>query len=130
MQQWVISAVIAFILRQIAKFATTTDWVKVKGDLALRLQQLVPLWLAPGLQDVANMLVDAVAKLLANTKDLQAVADKLVAGDIPGAFQLLLELAKNIFGPPSTHSPGEAKLVAALHMASAEVNAPKGKQVV
>ena len=37
MPAWIISLVVGFVLRQIAKFSESTDWQKVKADVFTRI---------------------------------------------------------------------------------------------
>lgn len=66
-QQWIINIVVAFILRQLVKFGTATDWVKVKADLALRVAAVVPgKWFDAEAVALGNALVDGAHSVMSN----------------------------------------------------------------
>lgn len=100
MDKWLLGVAVNFMLRQIAKFGTATDWQKVKADLDARLPTLVYFqWLVPTVTDIVNQAIDVVAHLLQDAADLQAVSDKLVAGDVLGALVVLKDALVKILVP-------------------------------
>lgn len=108
MPAWIISLVVNFVLRQIAKFADGTDWVKVKADALSRISQIVPAWLLPSLADIVGEAVDILAEALKSTDDLAAIAAKLVAGDVAGALALVIALVEKLIHLPAQYQVLEA----------------------
>ena len=108
MPAWIISLVVGFVLRQIAKFSESTDWQKVKADVFTRIHAIVPAWLASGIDEIVGQAIDVLAAALASTDDLSAIANKLVSGDIQGGLALLIELVQKLVHLPSQYVVLEA----------------------
>ena len=120
MPTWIVNMVVAFVLRQVAKYAGSTDWEKVKADALARFAKMVPAGLMPTVTDIVDAVVDVVAAALADTEDLQgdhfvevfaaALADTedlnkvvalVIAGDMAGAVSALVDLIVKVVHPHS-----------------------------
>lgn len=89
----VVNLVIAFIVRQVVKFGTSTDWSKVKADFDVRLRQLVPgTWFDDEAVCVANAVIDGAAAALSSPAELELVIRKAAAEDWAGAALALKAL--------------------------------------
>ena len=96
----VIKMIVTFIMRQIEKFGHTLDWAKVKADLKPRIEALVPgSWFDAEAVTAVNAILDAAAKALAATDDLQKILDLLAAQKWAEAFEVLKELVVKIWQP-------------------------------
>lgn len=107
MPQWIITLVVNFLLRQIAKFGKDTDWVKVKADAVARISQVVPAWMLGSLADLVNGAIDVLAEALASTDDLARIADLLVKGDVAGALSELIVLVEKLVHGPEQYQVAE-----------------------
>jgi hypothetical protein len=100
LERWAIGIVIAFILRQLAKFQKTIEWDKVKSDLAVRVRALVPgTWFDDEAVALCNLVIDRAAEVLAQgdavekllkmladqkwVEALEALKDLLLGGWVP-----------------------------------------------
>lgn len=101
MPTWIVNMVVAFVLRQVSKYAGSTDWEKVKADALARVAKVVPAALMPTVTDVVDAVVDVVAAALADTEDLNKVVALVIAGDMAGAVTALVELIVNVVHPHS-----------------------------
>ncbi len=110
LEKWLVSIVIAFVMRQFAKFRDQLDWDKVRLDLETRVKDLVP---GSWFDDEAVMLVDLVlAKLKSALGDSEAIGKLLTllaSSDWPGALVFIKGLLSAAL-PTAT----EVKLAAAL----------------
>lgn len=80
MDQWIANSAIAFVIRQVTKFGTETDFAKIKADLAIRVADLIPgKWWDAEAIEITNAIVDACERALKNTKTLKIILDLLVA---------------------------------------------------
>lgn len=116
MPTWIVSAVIAFLLRQVAKFGTSTDWAKVKADAHARLAPVTPDWAEPAAFELVDKAVDVCAYVLKDVADLQRLADKCVSGDFMGALAVLEELLTKAVAGGVAHA--EAALAACKALAA------------
>jgi hypothetical protein len=117
MPAWIVTMVVTFILRQVAKYSENTDWNKVKADLHTRLASLVPAWLLPTVDEVIDEVLDVVAAALTETEALKDIAQKAIAGDIPGALAALIALVGKLI------HPAKGKVLAALETCQASMAA-------
>lgn len=99
MQGWVISAVLSFLIRQIGKYGASLDWDKVKADAHKRIDDLLPDWLEPAFESLADGILDAAKEALSKDSDLLAIAQAVADGDLPAACRLLLDLVKEVASP-------------------------------
>lgn len=102
-QRWIVQAVIAFILRQVAKFGAKTDWVKVKADVQARVADLIP---GTFFDDEGKRLADAVldlcVRVLKSTAQLEKILTLVAAEKFPEAIALLKDLLLKT--PPETEA--------------------------
>lgn len=97
--QWLVTVVIAFVLRQLGKFQETIDWTKVKADLDQRTRDLVPgTWFDDEAVAVVDALLSKVQFVLSDTGDLTAILQKLAASDWTGAYSALKALVLASWG--------------------------------
>lgn len=118
MQQFLLNLVIMFVLRQLAKFGTQTDWAKVKADLGERVRQLVPgEWLDDDAVLFVNQAIDAFAFVCADTADLKAIIDCLARQDYAGAYEALKVLIGRLYQPTDAIGKAVAKGLAKAKVA-------------
>jgi len=99
MQGWVIAAVISFLIRQIGKYGESLDWDKLKADTHARIDDLLPKWLEPAFESLADSILDVVKEALSKQDDLIAIAQDVANGDLPGVFKRLSALVSVIVHP-------------------------------
>lgn len=119
LQNWIISLVISFVLRQIDKFKETIDWAKVRLDLDVRVRALVPgTFFDAEAVAIADWLLDSVIYVLSAQGHLQSVLTKLATSDWAGALAELKELLADLWSQVGPHQPQTpAKLKVAAHVA-------------
>ncbi len=118
MPTWVVNLIISFVLRQIAKFAETIDFDKVKADLAVRIAALVPgTFFDDEAIKVMNTIVSGFELCLAKTDEWKNILALCAAEKWPQA----LEAAKALLIEVWTELPeiAEVELTAALSTAAA-----------
>lgn len=102
-QRLVVSMVISFILRQVAKFKSDTDWRKIKADLDKRVRDLIPgTWFDDEAVLVCRTLVDMAQVVLSSEQELQRVLELVADSKWDAAFALLKQL---ILGQIKVMSP-------------------------
>jgi hypothetical protein len=115
-EKWLIGMVVAFVLRQVAKFRDTIDWAKVKADLDARVTALVPgVFFDSEAVALVNALLDRIVMVLGDTADLQKILDALAASDWAGAYAALLVLIQHAWTPTEGPALKAAQHVAAMH---------------
>lgn len=76
--QWIATAVIGFILRQVSQFKDKTDWDKVLDDAIVRVKALVPGdFLDAEAARVVTMLILGAQKALSQEKSLKIILDHI-----------------------------------------------------
>ncbi len=118
MPVWILNLVIAFAIRQLAKFSKSIDWGKVKTDLAIRIADLVPgtFFDAEAIAG-ANMLLDGLAATLSATADIEAILKLLATDKFAEAMQALKDLLLKIWVPQIPDPVVQAKWQTALSAA-------------
>lgn len=102
-QKWVLSIVVAFVMRQIAKFTMGIDWVLIKLDIEARVRDIVPgVWLDDQAVKLALTLIDIVASVLSAQEDLQKIVDLMIAGKTMEAWEVLKAMILDGFVPQTT----------------------------
>lgn len=92
-ERWIVSIVISFVLRQVAKFKDQTDWAKVRADLETRVKDLVPgTWFDAEAVLVVDLVLEKIQVALGATDVLRDILEKVAAEDWQGALLLLKEL--------------------------------------
>lgn len=113
MNRWLIALVVQFIMRQLEKFGHSIDWAKVKADLKTRVEALIPgTWFDAEAVAAVNAIVDAAAKAMASTHDIQMILDLIAAQKWPEAFDALKALLLKVWAPKAGGK--EADLAAEL----------------
>jgi hypothetical protein len=93
LEKWLVSMIISFVLRQLAKFKEHTDWAKVRADLETRVKDLVPgTWFDSDAAALADVVLEKLQTVLGATDVLQQVLEKVAAEDWAGALTLLKDL--------------------------------------
>lgn len=111
----VIKLVVSFIMRQIEKFGHTIDWAKVKADLKPRIEAVVPgTWFDAEAVAAVFTVVDAAAKALSATGEIQKILDLLAAQKWAEALEALKTLLLSIWQPTGAKQVAYAKALAAL----------------
>lgn len=124
MNNIILKLVIGFILRQIAKFAESTDWTKIKADALARIADLIPgTFFDQAACDLVAGVIDACALALKDAADLKAFADALNAKDWAGALDALEDLLQKIL--PATDAACNTYMPVDVPSALAAVRAMK-----
>lgn len=93
LERWAIGLVIAFVMRQLAKFQESIDWAKVKADLKPRIEALVPgTWFDDEVVALANMVIDRIAEVLAQGEVIEELLKLLADQKWDEALSLLKAL--------------------------------------
>lgn len=99
-QQYALHLVILFVIRQIAKFGAQVKWPKIKEDWDVRVRALVPgLWFDDDAVALANILIDACGRAVADTVDLQKILDLCAAKKWDEAASALKAMVLTIWSP-------------------------------
>ncbi len=57
----VVGMIFSFVLRQLDKFKSSLDWVKLKADMDERIKKAIPIaWLTPAIQSLADIVLDDI----------------------------------------------------------------------
>jgi len=111
-ERWLINMVIAFILRQLAKFGRDVDWEKVAADAEVRVRALVPGdWFDDEAVAIVHGAIAVVKKALAAEEDWARVLKHLAASEWNAALEALKELIGKIWTPAAA---AEQRVAAAL----------------
>lgn len=111
----VLKLVVSFVMRQLEKFGTAIDWGKVKADLKPRIEALVPgVWFDAEAVAAVFAVVDAAARALSATHELQVIVDLLAAQKWSEALEALKTLLLSVWTPVGTKQVAFAKHLAAL----------------
>lgn len=111
LEKWIVSIVISFVLRQVAKFKESTDWVKVRADLETRVKDLVPgSWFDSEAVLIVDLILCKIEEALGAADVLQDLLEKVAAQDWAGAALLLKEILLKVLPTDCT----AYKAVAAL----------------
>ena len=103
LERWALNLVIAFIMRQLAKFGQTIDWAKVKADLDERVRALVPgTWFDDEVVALVNMVLDRCAEVLAHGAAIEALLKLLADQKWDEALQALKALLLGGWVPVGT----------------------------
>lgn len=95
MQSWMISIVISFVLRQLAKFTTSLDWAKVAEDLDKRVRDLIPgKWLDDEGSSVALFAFNSIRAVLMAQDKIKPILELLAHQKYTEAALLLKKLLK------------------------------------
>lgn len=93
LEKWLVGVVIAFVLRQLAKFKDTVDWVKVKADLDLRVRALVPgTWFDDEAAAIVGLVMDRVIAVLSQGDQVKVILELLAAEQWAAALVALKDL--------------------------------------
>ncbi len=93
LEKWLVSIVISFVLRQIAKFKDQTNWATVRADLETRVKDLVPgTWFDAEAVALVDLVMDKLQAILSATDVLRDILEKVAAEDWAGAMVLLKDL--------------------------------------
>ncbi|MES3012647.1 MAG: hypothetical protein V4750_02820 [Pseudomonadota bacterium] len=100
MDRLIMKLLVSFVMRQIEKFGHSIDWAKVKADLKPRIEALVPgKWFDDEAVTAVNSVLDAAAKALSATADLQKILDLLAAEKWAEALEVLKTLLLSAWHP-------------------------------
>lgn len=97
---FLISLVIGFVLRQVAKFKDQTDWVKVKADMDVRVRLLMPgTWFDDDAQGLADFVLAGCIQVLGDSKTLEMLLKLLATENYNGAYATLKDLLLKVWDP-------------------------------
>ncbi len=109
LEKLLISIIVSFVLRQIAKFKDQTNWATVRADLEARVKDLVPgTWFDPESVALADLVLEKIEAALGATADLSALLHLVAAEDWVGALAFLKDLLLKAL-------PAGSKAAAAVH---------------
>ena len=101
-KNWVISMVISFIMRQLAKWQLQIDWAKVKADLQARVAALIRgEWLDAEAVELVGAMVDAASSVLAASEELEKIVKLLADQKFQEAWEALRALILGQWVPSS-----------------------------
>ena len=90
MHSWLISIVISFVLRQLAKFTDSIDWDKVQKDLDERVRQIVPgTWFDDEAVKIVDIAFLTIKRVLKAQDKIQSILQLLAEQKFPEAATLL-----------------------------------------
>ena len=93
LEKWIVSIVISFVLRQVAKFKDQTNWVTLRADFEARARDIMPKkWLDEEAVAVVDLVLDKLQAVLSATADLEHLLRLVAAEDWPGALAALKDL--------------------------------------
>ncbi len=99
MPAWVVSIVISFVLRQIAKFTTKIDWKKLEADLDERIRKIFPIaWFDEDAIALVNTTMEIIKKVLGESDQLKEILELLAEEKFTTAVQVLIKLIKSEIG--------------------------------
>lgn len=102
LQQWALHMVIVFVVGRIAKFGSQIKWAMVHQDFHQWIDKMVPwTWLEEPLSAFADAVIDACAKAVADTVDLQKIIELASAKKWAEAAEALKDLVLAIYKPTS-----------------------------
>lgn len=114
LERWLVSLVVSFVLRQLAKFRGEVDWAKVRADMNVRVKAIVPgSWFDDEACYIANALLDGVVAVLASSADLENILNLLAAGQWQAAYEALKDLLLRIWSPVGASAKKAQALLAA-----------------
>lgn len=100
LQKWVVSLVISFVLRQLAKYQDQIDWAKVKADFEKRAADLMPgFWFDDEVKALAGLVIDACQEVLSEGDQIEKLLKALALGEWDVALLALKELLLNAWKP-------------------------------
>jgi hypothetical protein len=90
LEKWLVSIVIGFVLRQLAKFKEQTNWETVRTDLEARVKDLVPgSWFDAEAVLLVNLVMEKLVAILGSAEVLKEILEKVAAEDWVGALSTL-----------------------------------------
>jgi hypothetical protein len=93
LNKWLINLAISFLVRQLAKFGKSINWQKVKEDLRIRTEALVPgSWFDDEAVALVYTVVDAAATVLASVSEIEKVMHLVAQEKWDEAIQTVKEL--------------------------------------
>ena len=93
LNSWVISLVIAFVVRQISKYGKEIDWAKVKADAEIRIRALIPgEWFDDEAVMLVNAIIDRAAEVMLNAAAIEKIMTLAANGKWAEAFAELKKL--------------------------------------
>lgn len=89
-EQWLITTVISFIIRQITSYTDEINWDLVRVDLKYRVTDLIPGdWLDEAACNLIDSVLDAAREGLKNSKTLDMILNLVAAGKYSQAAEKL-----------------------------------------
>lgn len=102
-EKWIVTTAIGFVVRQLEKFGKDTDWAKVKADLGVRVEQLMPgTWFDDEARAISDAIIDACARGLGNAKTLGIILELVADGKYQEAGAKLREYLLKTWRPDAT----------------------------
>lgn len=99
MLSWLINLVLGFAVRQIVKWGSGVDFVKIKADLEIRIRALIPGdWIDDEAVIFVNKALDVVASLMSESV-IEKILQLAVAKDFGGVLSYLKELIVGALAP-------------------------------
>jgi hypothetical protein len=115
MPSWLTGAALAFVLKEISSAGAGANWPAVKTAVNTAVADHLPAFAVPGVDGVADAIVDDVAKALQDTADLAKVANDVIGGNFVAALTDLEALVVKVVSPtqPMTLAAVRCALAAA-----------------
>lgn len=100
LERWLISIVISFVLRQLAKFKQDVDWGKVRADMDARIRALVPgSWFDNEAVALCNSVLDGVIFVLGSSESIETILRLLAESKWEDAAAALKDLLMSVWIP-------------------------------
>lgn len=117
-ERWLIQSVIAFALRQLAKFKDSIDWAKVKEDVEVRVRKLIPgTWFDDEGVAIANAILDRAQVVISSADDIKEILDHVAASEWEKAWDDLRDLLLEGWAPEDPTGKKVAAVVKDLNVA-------------
>jgi hypothetical protein len=114
---WIVSAAVMFLLKEVAAWDSSANWADVKTKVDGAINDHLPVFAQEGVDQVANTVVDCASAALADTADLQKCASDVLAGNTAQALADLEALLAKVV------NPAQPQVLAGVKLARAQLAA-------
>ncbi len=96
--RWVIAVIVSFVMKQIEKFGTTIDFVKLKAEVDVIVRDAIPgTWFDDDGVNAVNSVLDALSRALHSTAALESIIVLIAEQNWNGAFLALKDLVLKVW---------------------------------
>ena len=110
---WILSAIVAFILRELAGWGDSTNWASVAASIKATIDAKLPSFLQGSANAGVDQLIGIFVVALNDSADLALIVGNIVTGNMAGALAALEALVMKVVVPQAQEA-AKADLLCAL----------------